>query len=196
MKLDAEFWKQRWESGETGWDVGYATPAITRYVDRIGDKGIKILSPGAGNGYEAEYLWKAGFKHVDVVDFSAMALGHLQGRVPDFPASQLIVSDFFALEGVYDLVIEQTFFCALEPRLRPAYVRQMHKLLRPGGVLAGLLFDFAFDTEKGPPFGGSREEYEGLFGGLFEIRKMEVSTDSIKPREGRELWVELVRKVD
>jgi methyl halide transferase len=193
MEINAVYWEQRWQAGQTGWDVGYATPAIVAFCAGIQDRGLKILVPGAGNGYEAEYLWKEGFRNLDIVDLSQTALSSFQARVPDFPPAQLVHGDFFDLLGPYDLVIEQTFFCALHPRLRRAYVDHMLRILRPGGVLAGLLFDFPL-TEEGPPFGGSKEEYFGLFTSGFEIRSLDRCTSSIAPRAGRELWLEVEKK--
>jgi hypothetical protein len=193
MELNADYWEERWQTGQTGWDVGYATPAIVRYIDQLHDRGIRILVPGAGNGYEAEYLWRQGFVNTHVVDLSRTALDSFQARVPDFPAAQLLHANFFDLEGPFDLVVEQTFFCALDPGLRRAYADHMQRIIRPGGALAGLLFDFPL-TEEGPPFGGSKAEYFGLFTAGFEIRHLDRSAHSIAPRAGRELWVEMARK--
>ena len=90
-------------------------------------------------------------------------------------------------EKKYDLIIEQTFFCALNPSLRDKYVEKMHELLNPKGKLIGLLFQFPL-TEEGPPFGGSENEYIKLFSNNFKIRTLETAYNSIKPREGRELF--------
>jgi thiopurine S-methyltransferase len=68
------------------------------------------------------------------------------------------------------------------------YVEKMHELLSKDGQLAGVLFDFPL-TEKGPPFGGSQQEYEKLFSEKFEIKKLERCYNSIKPREGSELFI-------
>ena len=62
----------------------------------------------------------------------------------------------------------------------------MHQLLKPDGKLTGVLFNRAF--EGGPPFGGSKEEYEQLFGKHLHIKKMELCTNSIPPRQGAELF--------
>lgn len=192
-ELNQQFWTQRWEEGSTGWDIGYACPAIVSYLNRVENKDLDILIPGAGNAYEAEWLWENGFHKVDVVDYAAPALRRLKEKFPDYPAERLIQSDFFALKGSYDLILEQTFFCALDPSLRPEYARKMHELLRPGGMLVGVMFDFPL-THEGPPFGGSVEEYLAYFEPYFEVVTMGRCKESIKPRDGRELWVELRRK--
>ncbi|HXH19987.1 MAG TPA: hypothetical protein VNJ07_12995 [Chitinophagales bacterium] len=38
----------------------------------------------------------------------------------DIPVVRLIHRDFFKHQGRYDLIIEQTFFCAINPKPRPA----------------------------------------------------------------------------
>ena len=191
--MDAKYWEERWEKGETAWDMGSACPALVAYCEQLEDKDLRILLPGAGSAYEADWLWKNGFHNVTVVDWSAKALERLAERLPDFPREQLVVSDFFALEGQFDLVLEQTFFCALDPAKRPSYVMKMFTLLKPGGTLAGLLFDFPL--AGGPPFGGDEEEYTELFHWLFEVKTMERCYNSIKPREGRELFFILKKRI-
>ncbi len=191
--MDKKYWQERWEQGNTGWDMGKASPALIAYCEQLTNKDIRILIPGAGNGYEADWLWHNGFHNVTVVDWSPKALEGIATRNPEFPKERLIASDFFALEGQFDLVLEQTFFCAIDPAKRPAYVMKMFALLVPGGTLAGLLFDFPL--ESGPPFGGSEEEYTESFQWLFEIKKMERCYNSIPPREGRELFFILKKRI-
>jgi SAM-dependent methyltransferase len=99
-------------------------------------------------------------------------------------------ANFFAWEGAYDLILEQTFFCALPPDRRPAYVRHMHRLLKPGGRLVGVLFDREFGT-AGPPFGGSRAEYETLFVPFFTPRVLAPCYNSAPPRRGTEVFISL-----
>jgi hypothetical protein len=69
----------------------------------------------------------------------------------------------------------------------------MQKLLNSGGKLVGLLFNHKFSFE-GPPFGGTHEEYSTLFRPFFDIVKMDVAYNSIKPRAGRELFIILQKK--
>ena len=48
-ELTPSFWEHKYINGYTGWDIGYASPPITGYVDKIEDKSVSILIPGAGN---------------------------------------------------------------------------------------------------------------------------------------------------
>ena len=124
MKLNSNYWEERYSNQETGWDVGKITTPLKEYIDQIEDKSIKILIPGAGNSYEFEYLINNGFENVYVLDFAQSPLDNIKKRIPNCNTNQLIKSDFFEHIGNYDLIIEQTFFCALEPSLRKDYVQK------------------------------------------------------------------------
>ena len=193
MKLNKEYWEERYEKGETGWNVGKITTPIKEYIDQLKDKNIKILIPGAGNGYELEYLIEKGFNNSSVVDYATTPLENIKKRIPELDKSQIINADFFELEGKYDLIIEQTFFCALNTDLRQAYVQKMKALLNPNGKIAGLLFQFPL-TSEGPPFGGYIKEYVSLFQNDFNIITLKTAHNSIAPRANKELFVIFERK--
>lgn len=186
-KFDKIFWESKYEKNKTGWDIGEISKPLKTYIDQLDNKSLKFLIPGGGNCYEAEYLHEQGFKNVHVIDIANQPLLNLKNRFPDFPEQNLINDDFFNQEGLYDLIIEQTFFCALNPTLRKSYVNKMYDLLNTKGKIVGLLFDFELTTE-GPPFGGSIIEYIELFYEKFEIKVLERCYNSIKPRDGRELF--------
>lgn len=193
MKDKAEYWNQQYINQATGWDIGYASPPIMEYFVSVKDKSLRILIPGGGYAWEAEQLWKLGFKNVFLLDFSAKALSSFQERVPSFPKTQLIEGDFFKHESQYDIIVEQTFFSSFEPSIRVQYVQQVARLLVDGGRLIGLLFNHQF-TFSGPPYGGGKEDYLKLFQPFFRIKTMELCYNSIKPRLGRELFIQLYRK--
>ncbi len=190
--LGQEYWDSRYESSQTGWDIGYPSTPLVEYFDQLKDKSIKILVPGAGNAYEVEYLHNKGFSNVYLLDFSPKALENFKNRVPDFPEDHLILSDFFKHIGQYDLIIEQTFFCALNPDLRPEYGWHVNSLLKEGGKLVGLLFQIPLYTEH-PPFGGDKAEYINYFRPYFDFKVLETAYNSIKPREGNELFINMVK---
>lgn len=193
MKLNSNYWEERYKKNEIGWDVGSISTPLKEYINQIKDKSIKILIPGGGNSYEFEYLIKNGFENVFVLDYAQTPLDNIKNRIPNCSKNQLIKSDFFEHEGSYDLIIEQTFFCALDPSLRNNYTRKMNSLLKPNGKIVGLLFQFPL-TEVGPPYGGSKEEYITLFHNDFNIKTLEKANNSIKPREGNELFFIFIKK--
>lgn len=188
MKLSKEYWEQRYEQQDIPWDVGKITMPIKEYIDQLTNKEMKILIPGVGNGYELGYLFHNGFKNVFGLDISEEPLTNFSRLNPNFPKEQLIKDDFFNHSVKYDLIIEQTFFCALSPDLRPLYVEKMNELLHEDGTLCGVLFSFPL-TEQGPPFGGDMREYEDLFSDYFSIHTLTTCYNSIKPRQNNELFI-------
>jgi SAM-dependent methyltransferase len=130
-----------------------------------------------------------GFTNITVIDIAPTLIAVLKQKFVNHPNINIILGDFFEHKGEYDWIIEQTFFCALPPTMRPKYVWKMHQLLAPKGKIAGLLFNREF--EEGPPFGGNKAEYTNLFSGAFTIQKMEVCNNSVAPRANSELFIEL-----
>lgn len=187
MNLNQEYWSSRYREHRTGWDLGAISPPIKEYIDQLEDKSMSILLPGGGNAYEAEYLFLKGFKNVFVADIAQEPLENLKRRAPSFPEENLICKDFFALEGKFDLILEQTFFCALPVEMRKTYAEKMNELLNEGGKLVGVLFNNQFQAD-GPPFGGSKEEYLTYFKPVFKIEVMETCYNSFPARQGTELF--------
>ncbi len=193
MNLNKQFWSERYKINKIGWDTGTITTPLKDYIDQLTNKNIKILIPGAGNSYEAEYLYNKGFTNVYVIDLVKQPLENLIKRIPNFPKEQLLQGDFFNLKDEFDLIIEQTFFCALNPKFRDNYVSKMNDILKYNGKIIGLLFNFPL-TEEGPPFGGSKEEYINRFSPFFNIKTIETAYNSIKPRAKKELFIIFEKK--
>jgi thiopurine S-methyltransferase len=193
MNLNEEFWNNRYEDNNTGWDLGKISTPLKTYFDQLKNKDLKILIPGGGNSYEAEYLHNNGFKNVYVVDLSETALANIKKRVPTFPEAHLIHNDFFDLEDNFDLIIEQTFFCALNPKLRFQYSQKMPQLLKTNGKLVGVIFTDPLHADH-PPFGATKNEYITFYKPHFNIKIMNACYNSEESRNGRELFIKLVKK--
>lgn len=193
IELNEEFWNERYLNRETGWDMREPSPPLTEYTDDLKDKNINILIPGCGNAHEARYLHDRGFKRITLVDISSILVESLQKKYRG-TGINIVHSDFFLHKGQYDLILEQTFFCAIFPDLRKNYVEQAHQLLNEGGRIAGVLFNDNFGFVEHPPFRGSREEYRRVFEPFFEIQKLELCYNSIEPRKGNELFFEFIKK--
>ncbi|MBU3010952.1 methyltransferase domain-containing protein [Polaribacter vadi] len=193
MNLSKGFWENKYKTNKIGWDLGEISPPLKSYFDQLTNKNLKILIPGGGNSYEAEYLFKKGFKNVSVVDISKQPLENIKNRVANFPDSQLIFADFFDLDLKFDLIIEQTFFCAINPNLREKYASKMYKSLNKNGKLVGLLFDAKLNEDH-PPFGGNKEEYKTYFKPYFSLDIFTECYNSYPNRQEMELFVKFVKK--
>lgn len=193
-QLDQSFWNKRWENKQTGWDIGQASPAIIAYMAQYANKDAAILIPGCGNAHEAEWLLQNGFTNITLIDIAPKAVAQLKEKHEKNPAVKVILGDFFEHQDRYDLIIEQTFFCAIEPKLRQNYVAQSASLLNKNGKIVGLLFNTEFE-QIGPPFGGNASEYQQLFETNFRIKIMENCYNSIKPRANTEVFINLIKKI-
>jgi len=180
-----DFWDTRYRGGVTPWDAGAVPVKLAAWIQ--GRPRCRILVPGCGSGYEVGLFAERG-DDVLGIDFSDAALDAARRTLGPL-AARLRKADFFALhEPPFDLVYERTFLCAL-PRARwPEWGRRIPALVRPGGRLAG--FFFFDDNERGPPFGTSQRELDGLLGAAFEREEDEAIAppQSVPVLAGKERW--------
>jgi thiopurine S-methyltransferase len=186
-ELSSDYWTKRYQNQQTGWDLGEVSPPLKAYFDQLMNKDLKILIPGCGYGHEGKYLWEHGFKNVHFADFSEHAIESISKDIPEIPSKQLHCINFFDINEKFDLIIEQTMFCAIDPKLRSNYVKKAAEILTDNGKMVGVLFNCEF--ESGPPFGGSKGEYEKLFQPHFTSIHFEDCHNSISPRMGSELFM-------
>lgn len=190
MPITPADWEARYVAGDTPWDLGGPTPVFSRLIQAGTLPTGTILIPGAGRGYDAIAFAQAGYA-VTSVDLAPSACAALR-RQADAAGVRLEVreGDFFDLDEAegYDLALEYTFYCAIDPSQRPAYHEKMRRLLKPGGLLFGLFFPLEKPREaQGPPFGVTRDEVEASLREGFDLVHAEFPADSIKPRRGNEI---------
>ena len=154
-------WEARYRAGQTGWQRGEVNPACVGWIaDGTLPRG-RILIPGAGRSAEPAAFAAAGYA-VTVVDIAPSAVA-FQAEVLAPYGGVVIAADLFAYEpdGLFDAVYEQTCLCALPPDLLPAYVANLGRWLRPGGVLGALFLQV--EREGGPPFHCGLPRMQALF---------------------------------
>jgi methyl halide transferase len=186
MELNDQYWNNRYLQMDTGWDLKAVSPPLKRYFDQPSQPLGRVFIPGCGQAHEAEYLLELGVKQVVLLDFAPALVQQLRQKFGD-TAVDVQEGDIFEHSGTYDTIVEQTLFCAIDPVRRMEYVMKMADLLHTNGVWIGLLFNRHFD-KVGPPFGGTKEEYENLMKNHFHILYMKESADSAQPRLGTELF--------
>ncbi len=191
-ELTPEFWGGRYQTGETGWDLGTPSPPLMHLHQSGQIEPCRVVVPGCGRGWEVTWLAAQGYT-VTGVDFSAEALAivDLRARAEGLKVT-LVQSDVLApvaaLHGQFDLVFEQTCYCAIDPLRRADYVTAMHRLLIPGGTLAGLFY--ACKGDGGPPFTTTPEAVREQFSAHFEVGQLALTDHSHERRSGEE-WLGL-----
>ena len=186
---DTQFWEDIYLDDDAGWDLGGVTPVFDDIADQLSQGKVCIV--GCGKGYDAVMFAQKGFE-VTAVDFApsaVIALGKMSKK--NNVNVQILQSNIFDLtpeyDSVFDYVIEQTCFCAVNPERRQEYERLVFKILKPGGKLIGLWFPLDKTIEDGgPPWGITIDEIKSIFKNGWNIEKEEFPEISIQPRKNRE----------
>lgn len=195
MDLSADGWNARYVQGRTPWELGTVAPPFVWALRERRVRPGRLAIPGCGCCHELLYFARHGFE-VTGFDIAPEACRKAEEMVAAAGLRvQIVCGDFFALDARYDAafdaVLEQTFYCAIDPRFRPKYVETVRRILRPHGKLFGLFF--AIDDTDGPPFGTDSDELRHTFEPAFRIDHLAISPYSHPRRQGEELWAEFVR---
>ena len=187
---DPKFWGAAYEEKRDGWDLGDVAPPIARALRDIRGPGRAIVF-GCGRGHEVRAAARAGFDVVGV-DFAEQPLVDAANMTPPDLAEHIEWrrADIFRLEerGAFDLLIEHTSYCAIDPKRRDEWMRAARKVLRDGGTLLGLFY--AHERPGGPPYATTRQDAKAtLERNGFRIERSETPADSIERRKNNELLV-------
>ncbi|MFC4726442.1 methyltransferase domain-containing protein [Glycocaulis abyssi] len=134
-------WDARFRADDAPWERKGLHPAFAHW-QALGllEGGKSIYVPGCGRGEEPLALARAGL-HVTAIDLSPTAIDWQVARFAEGSlTAHLEAGDALAYrpDTPFDLYWEQTFLCAIPPKLREAYETGAHAQLRPGGVLLAL----------------------------------------------------------
>ena len=194
---DKDFWNSRYVEKNTGWDLGLVSPPLIWMVESGWlPPGSKVLIPGAGRCYEGIYLAGLGYS-VTAVDFAPEAAREARENAEKSGVSISVLElDLFLMDpkiyGTFDILFEQTCFCAIDPERRTQYKEMAERMIRKGGELLGLFY--AHGREGGPPWTTTEEEIRGLFGESFVFSECAITPHSVESRKGEELMVRLIRR--
>ena len=187
------YWERSYQSGEMGWDLGKSTPIFDQWIKTCKES-LSICILGAGNGWDAINFAVMGHM-VTAVDFAKSAVRNMQIATEQNNLEiDIRHMDIFDLNLVYanhfDVVLEYTCFCAIDPSRRREYLKMVRHILKPEGELVGLLFPIDKQpSEGGPPYAVLLEPTFELISEYFTLIKHEISSLSVKPRIGREIFV-------
>ena len=194
-----EYWEKSYQSGDMGWDLGKPTPIFDDWIQFQKDS-LSICILGAGNGWDAINFAEIGHD-VTAVDFAKSAIDNMHTSAQNKGVQiNLIHSDIFDLcklfNHTFDIVLEYTCFCAIDPARRMDYVKMSNKILKPDGKLVALLFPVDKDiNDNGPPFAVDLDSTLSLFSKYFILDTKEIPSLSIERRNGREVFV-IFKKIE
>ena len=187
-------WQAHYLSGETPWDEGAPHPVLHDFIGTAGPFLGRILVPGCGLGHDVRAI-STGENEVIGLDLAPGAIAKACS-IPKTGCEQYLVGDLFNLppgfRSSFDWVVEHTCFCAIEPRMRPAYVNAVAEAVKIGGYLLAI---FYLDPAAGrqPPYGVTIAELDRLFSHSFAIGSQWIPARTFPGRESREL-IRLLRR--
>ena len=192
---DASAWNHLYEIDDAGWDLGQASPALCWAVDQAWFQSLSpgtALIPGCGRAWDAEPFVTVGWRILGV-DIAPMAIEQARQRFEPETAIELRAADALHLNEHIDLFIDHTFFCALVPDQRQAWVDCLARCVKPHGYFLGVHLRTSFSNRQ--PFDCEPELYDQLLeqAGFVIEQSIRLEAESHKRRRGRERLV-LARK--
>ncbi|KAJ6841358.1 putative thiol methyltransferase 2 isoform X2 [Iris pallida] len=156
-------WQKSWEEGLTPWDLGQPTPIILHLLQTGTLPEGRVLIPGCGSGYDVIAIANP-VRYVVGLDISTSAINKAKewsSSLPNAKYFTLLAADFFTWQPteLFDLVFDYTFFCALDPSMRPSWAKRVSEILKPDGELITLIY-LMNDQDGGPPYNNSLADYD------------------------------------
>ena len=148
-----DFWQERFEKKQTGWDRGAPSPQLLTWLENSALQPCRIAVPGCGGGWEVAELTRRGFDVVGI-DYTPAAVERTRALlVAQSLRAEVVQADVLTYQPdrPFDAIYEQTCLCALHPDHWVEYARQLQKWLAPQGSIWALFMQMvrAEATEEG-----------------------------------------------
>lgn len=160
------------------WDRGSPHRLLVQWAEarRLAGTGQRALVVGCGLGDDAEYIAGRGFDTV-AFDISASAIRGARRRYPH-SAVNYVTADLLDppadWQQAFGLVVESLTLQALPDPPRRTAIRNVGRLVAPGGVLmVHARARDAQDHDDGPPWGLTRAELDAIADSGLEVVRIE-----------------------
>lgn len=180
--LMTEDWLDRWEHGRTGWHESDGNAGLRQYWNLNHGK---VLVPLCGKSPDLLWLVRRGHEVVGVElaekaiheFFSEQALDYeeVEGeplrtfRAREVPVA-IVCGDYFAFSaGPFDALYDRGAIVAIDPAMRPDYVRHTESLLKPGAPRLVITLEYDQAIVQGPPFALLADELGSYWPGLDRV---------------------------
>ncbi len=161
------------------WDTGEPLPELVSLVESGRLAPGRAIDLGCGTGTNVIYLAQHGFDAVGV-DIASRAIAKARRKAEAAGVrARFLVADVTDLPpdlGLFDFALDVGCFHSLKEDDRPAYVRSLARVLKPGGMY--LLWTFRRDPERPParfgPRGLTPDEVRASFEPAFTVEEVQM----------------------
>lgn len=188
--MDQEFWRQRWQSRETGFHEPGGNALLAKWFHRLDlVAGQRVFVPLCGKTRDIAWLLSKDM-HVTGCELSEIAVQELFDELnisPDIsengnyktcsgPAIEIFTGDLFRLSGdiigKVDAVYDRAALVALPGEMRRLY---SEKIMQITGHAPQLVISFEYDQVEmeGPPFSVDAAEIAALYSAHYEINALD-----------------------
>lgn len=189
--MDADYWKSRWQRGETGWHRDEVMPLLQKHWPALTpQRRGKVLLPLSGKTLDMPWLASQGHPVLGI-ELSAQAIDeffsehglndniidtrdgplHRAGDIAILEADAFEV-DTGTLTGIR-YVYDRAALIALPPELRQRYVDTLYARLPVGTSVLLITLEYPQHEKDGPPFSVSEDEVHSLFSPAWQISLLE-----------------------
>jgi len=188
--VDTGFWKERWESGQTGFHQDSVNIHLERFWQKAAlARGAHLFVPLCGKSVDLLWLLEEGYR-VTGVEVSPLAVEQffegnnlmartekVDGFIRYSVGDDLILwcGDYFELDrlrlGHIDGVYDRASLIALPPEMRGRYAAKLQELA-PGATVFLVTLEYEQSQMPGPPFSVGHDEVTTLYSDSCHIEEV------------------------
>ncbi len=187
--MEADFWLDRWASGQTAFHEGAANGLLVAHLDALGlEPGARVFVPLCGKSRDLAWLRDRGHGVVGA-ELSRLAVDELYeelgvepevtpvGPLERFRGAgiEVFVGDVFALTremlGEVAASYDRAALVALPAEMRMRYGAHLHSITAGAPQLV-IAFEYDQTLREGPPFSVDAAEMARVYGELYRLREL------------------------
>jgi ubiquinone/menaquinone biosynthesis C-methylase UbiE len=135
----------------TYWDLAaskkeFTTPFQMSCFKRSVPENAYILDVGCGYGRVQNELWQEGYRHSCGIDFSPKMIESGKQRYPHLDLRETTAVFEFENNTFDAVVLVAVLTCIIEDKAQSALIREIMRVLKPGGIL--YMNDFLINTDE------------------------------------------------
>ncbi|CAM4493927.1 MAG: Thiopurine S-methyltransferase [Legionella sp.] len=188
--MDKEYWHQKWQSQEVGFNQLQANKLMQRYFSSLSlAPGCRVFVPLCGQSIDMLWLVEQDYQVVGIelsqiacsAFFEENKISTKIEETNDFiwyrsDRVSIFAGDFFKLNrsilGKVDAVYDRAALIALPMDVRKSYSKHLIGLMDPAAAMFLITTAYNQNEMQGPPFSVDENEVSALYSAYFDINQL------------------------